>query len=180
MPTHAASDEDLLLSDDPESFGAFYDRHVDLLLGWFERRVRNPDAAADLTAETFAAALTARARFRRGPVPAAGWLFGIAHHKLADFHRHGSADDRMCRRIGLSLPPTLDQEDRDMIEMLARDSAGALVDSLPADQRDAVRAHVLEDVAYADIATAESTSEATIRKRVSRGLDALRHRVGSR
>jgi RNA polymerase sigma-70 factor (ECF subfamily) len=179
MPIQAATDEDLLLSADPEDFGRFYDRHVDGLLGWFARRVRDPHVAADLTAETFAAALTARSRFRRGPVPAAGWLFGIAHHKLADFHRRGSADDRMCRRIGLALP-TLDQRDRDMIELLARDSAASLVDSLPTDQRDAVRAHVLEDVAYADIAAATATAEATIRKRVSRGLDALRHRVGSR
>jgi len=46
MPTHATSDEDLLLSSDPEDFGRFYDRHVDLLLGWFHRRVRNADVAA--------------------------------------------------------------------------------------------------------------------------------------
>jgi RNA polymerase sigma factor (sigma-70 family) len=178
MPTHATSDEDLLLSDDPDDFGAFYDRHVDLLLGWFQRRVRNPDVAADLTAETFASALAARRRFRRGPVPAAGWLYGIAQHKLADFFRRGTSDDRMCRRLGLALPRMLDQQDREMIELLARDTAAALVDTLPADQRDAVRAHVLEDAAYGDIAAASDTSEATVRQRVSRGLGTLRRKMG--
>ena len=178
MPTRATSDEDLLLSSDPDDFGRFYDRHVDLLLGWFCRRVRDPEAAADLTAETFASALAARGRFRPGPVPAAGWLFGIAQHKLADYFRRGSADDRMSRRLGLALPSNLDEEDREMIEMLASDTAASLVDALPADQRDAVRAYVLEDAPYEDIAAAGDTTEATIRKRVSRGLGALRRKMG--
>ena len=64
------SDEDLLLSGDPEDFGQFYDRYVDMLLGYFARRVHDPEVAADLTAETFAAALAARRRFRRASTPA--------------------------------------------------------------------------------------------------------------
>jgi RNA polymerase sigma-70 factor (ECF subfamily) len=43
-----------------------------------------------------------------------------------------------------------------------------------------VREHVLEDRAYVDIAEAEQTSEAVVRKRVSRGLGALRARMGAR
>jgi RNA polymerase sigma factor (sigma-70 family) len=178
MDTPAPTDEELLRSSDPEAFGEFYDRHIDVLLGWFARRVGNPDAAADLAAETFASALAARGRFRPGPVPAAGWLYGIAQHKLADYFRKGKADDRMCRRVGLTLPRTLDEEDRAMIELLADDAALALVDSLPADQRDAVRAYVVEDIDYDDIATGAHTSPATIRKRVSRGLANLRRRSG--
>jgi RNA polymerase sigma-70 factor (ECF subfamily) len=152
---------------------------VDVLLGWFARRVHDPEVAADLTAETFAGALAARHRFRRGEVPAAGWLFGIAQHKLADFYRRGSADDRMCRRLGLALPRMLDEEDRAMIELLAQDSALALVESLPDDQRDAVRAHVFDDMPYGEIAAAAHTTEATVRKRVSRGLSHLRRKMGA-
>jgi DNA-directed RNA polymerase specialized sigma24 family protein len=37
---------------------------------------------------------------------------------------------------------------------------------------------VLDDRAYADIAVAANTSEAVVRKRVSRGLGALRQRMG--
>lgn len=178
MDASARTDDELLLSSDPEDFGDFYDRHVDVLLGWFARRVGNPEVAADLAAETFASALAARGRFRPGPVPAAGWLYGIAQHKLADYYRKGSADDRMCRRLGLTLPRTLDEEDRAMIELLARDSALALVETLPADQRDAVLAYVVEGGDYDDIAAGEATTAATIRKRVSRGLASLRRRAG--
>jgi RNA polymerase sigma factor (sigma-70 family) len=178
MPNRDPTDEELLLSLDADDFGRFYDRHVDVLLGWFARRTGDPEAAADLTAETFASALAARVRFRRGPVPAAGWLYGIAQHKLVDFYRRGATEDRMCRKLGLARPP-LDDEDRALIDMLAHETALTLVESLPADQRDAVRAHVIEDADYNEIAAASHTSEATIRKRVSRGLSSLRRRAGA-
>jgi DNA-directed RNA polymerase specialized sigma24 family protein len=39
---------------------------------------------------------------------------------------------------------------------------------------------VLEDRGYGEIAVASDTSEAVVRKRVSRGLGALRGRIGAR
>jgi RNA polymerase sigma-70 factor (ECF subfamily) len=173
------SDEDLLLSDDPEDFGRFYDRYVDMLLGYFARRVHDPEIAADLAAETFAAALVSRRRFRRAATPAVAWLFGIAQHKLADYRRRGAAESRMQRRLGMERVP-LGAEDAELITLLGRDAAWQLIDELPPDQRDAVRAHVLDDRAYGEIALATDTSEAVVRKRVSRGLGALRNRMGDR
>jgi RNA polymerase sigma factor (sigma-70 family) len=164
MSTDLRSDEELLLSTTAEDFGLFYDRHVDSILWWFARRAGNPDAAADLTAETFAAALAARGRFRRRETVAAAWLFGIAHHKLADYHRHGAAQQRMCRRLGIALPP-LDADDREMVGVLGRDAAGSLLAALPPDQRDAVRAHVFDGEPYDVIASQAHTTEATIAPR---------------
>ena len=178
-PAHPASDEDLLRSEDPEDFGRFYDRHVHAVIGYFARRTREAEAAADLTAETFAAALAARPRFRPSSTPAAAWLFGIAQHKLADYRRRGAAEDRMRRRLGMERVP-IAEEDSDLITMLGRDAAWQLIDELPADQREAVRAHVLEDRGYSEIAVSSDTSEAVVRKRVSRGLGALRSRMGAR
>ena len=173
------ADEDLLLSGDAEDFGRFYDRYVDMLLGYFSRRVRDPEVAADLTSETFAAALVARRRFRRARTPAVAWLFGIAQHKLADYRRRGATEDRMQRRLGIERPPVA-EEDVELIDMLGRDAAWQLIDELPPDQREAVRKHVLEDRAYGEIAVEAGTSEAVVRKRVSRGLGALRSRMGAR
>jgi RNA polymerase sigma factor (sigma-70 family) len=141
--------------------------------------VRDPEAAADLTAETFAAALAARRRFRRTATPAVAWLFGIAQHKLIDYRRRGAAEDRMRRRLGIQRVRVGD-DDRELIAMLGRDAAWQLIDELPPEQRDAVRAHVLDDRPYAEIASAGGTSEAVVRKRVSRGLGALRERMGVR
>jgi len=173
------SDEDLLLSSDPEAFGRFYDRYVDMLLGYFARRTHDPEAAADLTAETFAAALAARRRVRRANTPAAAGGVGIAPPKVADYGRRGAAEDRMRRRLGIARAP-VGEEDVEMIALLGRDAAWRLIDELPPEQRAAVRAHVLEDRAYGEIALEASTSEAVVRKRVSRGLGTLRGKLGAR
>ena len=61
-------DDDELLSRarrDPAAFGTFYERHERLVLGYFMRRTRDPELAADLAAETFAVALVARAQVPR-------------------------------------------------------------------------------------------------------------------
>ena len=93
------TDDELLSSDDPEAFGVFYDRHVKSLLGYFARRTRDPEVAADLTAETFASALVARRRFKPGGPPAAAWLFAIAARRLADYQRRGRVEQRMRRSL---------------------------------------------------------------------------------
>jgi DNA-directed RNA polymerase specialized sigma24 family protein len=51
--------------------------------------------------------------------------------------------------------------------------------TLPADQSVAVRARVLEERGYDEIAAAERVSEPTARQRVSRGLAALRAHLRS-
>ena len=64
-------DDDALLAaaaDDPEAFARFYRLHVRGVIAYFRRRVHDPELAADLTAETFAAASTAGAATR----PSAG------------------------------------------------------------------------------------------------------------
>jgi RNA polymerase sigma-70 factor (ECF subfamily) len=171
------TDEVLLRSGELEDFGLFYDRYVSVLLAFFQRRVRNPEAAADLTAETFAAAMAGRRRYEARTDTAAVWLFGIAQHKLADYHRRGSAETRMRRRLGME-PVPVGAEDAEMIRWLGEEAAAAILEDLPEDQRDAIRAHVLDDRDYAEIARSGRLSEATVRKRVSRGLRVLRDRAG--
>jgi RNA polymerase sigma-70 factor (ECF subfamily) len=51
---------------------------------------------------------------------------------------------------------------------------------LAPDQRDAITAHVIHERGYEDLALASHTSEAVVRKRVSRGLAAVRPRMGPR
>src|SRR6476469_6662267 len=143
------SDEDLLRSDAAEDFGRFYDRHVRGVLGYFARRTREPEIAADLTAETFASALVARRRFRRGGPPATAWLYTIAARRLADFHRRGHADARTRTALGIQ-PRVLGEEDARMIAMLADDTASVLLNELPAAQRDAISAHVIDERDYGE------------------------------
>jgi DNA-directed RNA polymerase specialized sigma24 family protein len=123
------SDEELLRSGDPEAFGRFYDRYAETLLGHFARRVRDPRAAAELTAETFAAALVERRRFARSRTPAGVWLCAIAERELAGYRQRGAAGDRMRRHLGVEKVP-VDDDDAGRIAALGRESAWQLVDDL--------------------------------------------------
>jgi DNA-directed RNA polymerase specialized sigma24 family protein len=72
-----------------EEFEQVYLRNVDVLMGYFARRCRDPHTVADLTSETFVRAMNGFAGFepRRGSDRA--WLFGIATHVFA---RHCESD----------------------------------------------------------------------------------------
>jgi RNA polymerase sigma-70 factor (ECF subfamily) len=169
-----APDEGLLSTAraEPAAFGAFYRRHEDRVLGYFLARVGDPEVAADLTAETFAAALASAHRFRPRKEPASAWLFGIARNNLAMCRRRGGVEARARRRLGMA-PIVLTDESVERIAALDR-TALALVDDLPGDQQDAVRARVIDERDYAEIAKDLRCSEAVVRKRVSRGLGTLR------
>jgi RNA polymerase sigma factor (sigma-70 family) len=170
------SDDDLLTSGSPEAFGVFYDRHVREVLSYMMRRTGDPEVAADLTAETFAAAIVARRRYRPGEVPAVGWLFSIGRRRLVDHQRRGYADQRLRRRLGMErrVPG---EEDAAMIRLLGESAQADWLRVLPPDQRAIVSARVVEERDYADIAADEGLSEAAVRMRVSRGLATLRHHV---
>jgi RNA polymerase sigma factor (sigma-70 family) len=173
-------DEDLLAGHDPASFALFYRRHVEQLLGFFSRRTRDAELAADLTAETFAAALSARSQYRPEAGAPVSWLFAIAMNKLTDAQRRGQAERRARRRLGMERIE-LDDEDIARIDALG-DSPEVTrwLEVLGHDQREAVRAHVIHERSYADIATRQQVSQAVVRKRVSRGLAVVRDRMGSR
>jgi Sigma-70 region 2 len=109
------------------------------------RRTRNAELAADLTAETFAAALVARARFDPGRGSASAWLFGIARNKLARVERREAAERRARRRLGMDWIELTDA-DIERIEALgSSERAHVLLERLSPEQRDAIRAHVIDE-----------------------------------
>jgi RNA polymerase sigma-70 factor (ECF subfamily) len=173
------SDEELLrrTATDAEAFGVFYERHRLAVFRYARWRTLDVETAADLTAEIFAAALVATPRFRAGSMPARAWLFGIANHKLADFHRRGVVADRARRRVGMQRlvfdDPALERAEALADLAALRRSLEVLVADLPAGERAAVLARVVDEADYADIAVALDTSEQAVRQRVRRGLRRL-------
>lgn len=175
------TDADLLsrTREDPEAFGAFYDRHEAALLAFFWRATRRADLAADLTAETFAQALASAPRFNPARGAARAWLFGIARHQLADTWERGRVEDQARRRLGIE-PLALSDETLERIESLGSrggQEALELLATLPADQRRAVQGRVLEEREYHELARTLDCSESVVRQRVSRGLRSLRERL---
>jgi RNA polymerase sigma factor (sigma-70 family) len=180
MVATAGKDEDLLAqfaAGDPDAFVAFYRRYLAAVLGFFLRRTGDPELTADLTAETFAAALIGAGGYRPGERPELAWLYGIAAHKLADSHRRGRVEDEARRRLALE-PLTIDDADLARVAELADPgNAETALMALPPPQRDSVLARVVHERSYAEIADQMHCSEMLVRQRVSRGLRALRARM---
>jgi RNA polymerase sigma factor (sigma-70 family) len=175
-------DEELLrgIADcDRDAFAVFYRRHLALVVGFLARETGDREAAADLTAEVFAAVALAARRYRRSHASAVPWLMGIARNKLGASRRRGRIEVRARQRLGYE-PIALEDSDLERVDAIADDGLGRmreLVDSLPGAERDAVERRVLHEGEYAEIAAELRCSELVVRKRVSRGLARLREQL---
>lgn len=160
---------------DEAAFAVFYRRHERLVLGWCVRQLGDLEAATDLLAETFAAAWLGRDRYKPGEAGAGPWLLGIARNKLRVSARRQRIERSARARLGIERIDISSEHLRE-VEALFSD-ADEWLDSLPAEQREAVRAHVLLDEDYSTMAGRLSIGEPAARKRVSRGLAGLRRKV---
>lgn len=169
--------DEKLLAGDADAFAAFYRRHEDDVLRYFLRRTARPDIAADLTAETFAAALAGRESFDPDRGDARGWLFGIARHLLARSLERGRVESGARRRLQMERVVVDDQTIDRINDLTDGQPALDALDGLPDDQRVAVHGRVLNGHDYAELARRLQCSESVVRQRVSRGLRTLRTRL---
>jgi len=173
------TDTELLLdsNEDPEAFAALYRRHAQEILRFFARRTLDPEAAAELTAETFAQAFASRGSYRDQGVDGVAWLYGVARNQMGRFFRTGRVDAAARRRLGMP-ERDLPSEDYERIEDLVdfaplRAALADALETLTADQRDAMRLRVIEGLSYGEVASKLKCTEDNARQRVSRGLRGL-------
>jgi RNA polymerase sigma-70 factor (ECF subfamily) len=176
----AATDRQLLAAardGDAEAFGRFYRRYQSLVLAYARKRTSDPEVAADVTAEVFAAALIAVHRGSAVDLDSPGaWLLRVARNKLVDSYRNGQVDAAARRELGLD-PLALHDSDIERIHQSSNlgTVAMALARDLPPDQWEAIEARIVEERDYDDVARSLGLSEFVVRKRVSRGLARLRN-----
>jgi RNA polymerase sigma factor (sigma-70 family) len=176
MPSER-SDAELLGSGAAADFGCFYDRHVSAVTAFVGSWRVRPEVAFDLVAETFARALEHRDQFDLRKGPAVAWLLGIARHLMIDSARRGQVEVSSRQRLGMAAVE-LDDEALELIADRMTLDLRAALGSIGAEQREAVIRRVVLEQSYAAIATDLRCSEQVVRKRVSRGLAALRAKVG--
>jgi RNA polymerase sigma-70 factor (ECF subfamily) len=166
------------IEGEPDAFTIFYRRHEVFVLRFLLKRCRDPELAADLTAEIFATVLEAAGDF--DPEQAAGtsavpWLLTIALNTLRTSIRRGAVAEDARRRLGYE-PVVLEDAELARVEEIASldSSLDALLGALPPEMREAIVARVVEERDYDEIAGELGSSQMVIRKRVSRGLSRLR------
>lgn len=159
-----------------ESFELVYRRHCRVVLAFVAQRTNEPELAADLMAETFAELLVL-VRDPERPLPPIliAWLLVTARHLLIDAYRRGQVEDAARRRLAMQ-PLELDDRDLERVEETATETN--LLEDLAAlltpEQVVSLRARVLDDRDYPDIADELRCSQSVVRKRVSRALRVLR------
>lgn len=169
-----------LARGDDAAFAGIYRRYLPLVLRWCWCETHNRELAADLSAEVFAAALTAARRYR-GEGSVGAWLLGIARNKLRESRKRGRIEDSARRQLGVQ-PTAITDADLERVEEIASidQTILTLVAGLPEDQRRALVGRVVEERSYEQIAQELRCSELAVRQRVSRGLRTLRSQMEER
>ena len=160
-----------------EEFEQLYMRNVEVLMGYFARRCREPQTVADLTSETFVRAVDGFAGFdpRRGSGRA--WLFGIAARVFARHCEQAAGGRDAVARLGRHRPLDPD-EIEELAERIDAEREGAALmrqcARLPAVERAAIELVDLEGLSPKEAAVALGVSRVAFRKRLSRARSRLR------
>src|ERR1700731_4120238 len=142
---------------DAGEFDDLYRRESEGVLVFFARRTLDPEAALDLTAETFANAYLGWRGLRGDSCQERqAWLYVIARRRLSRYLRRGRVERRALIRLGVQIP-LVHEDDLALIEERAgltelRAALGGELERLNGDQRRALELRIVEERSYAEVA----------------------------
>lgn len=168
------ADEQLLVEAaqrDPSQFAALYERHFDRVYAYVVYRVRDRDAAEDVTAEVFHKALANLGRFEWRGAPFGAWLLRIAAHAVVDRAKRSAREV-----VDTGDRPAAAEPDLAAIEQWAM--VFRLVEDLPPDQRAVIVGRYIDEKSIREVAAALNRSEGAVKQLQQRALQNLRARMG--
>jgi RNA polymerase sigma-70 factor (ECF subfamily) len=161
---------------DPQAFGALYDRYVQSIYRYLASRLRDGEAAQDLTSQTFLSAFEALPRYRHnGHFPA--WLFSIARSKLVDHVRKEN------RQNGVWLASAGADTFDPLQEIVQHERIAALrsvIESLPEEEQELLRLRYVAELSFSDIAVLLKRNEDAVKKTLYRLLARMHSRMESK
>lgn len=167
---------------DSYALDQFYRAHVDDVIAYFARRCNSPHDVADLTAETFLAAIESAARYDPRLGRPVAWLLGIARHCLHRQLRNRSTERRVAARIaGRRLLDSADiqrLEERIDAERQAQQLTSHLA-ALTAREREALELVDLAGLTIPEAAAALRITSGVVRIRLHRAHTRIRKTEGA-
>jgi RNA polymerase sigma-70 factor (ECF subfamily) len=162
---------------DAGAFRALYALLAPRLFGYLLHMARDRAVADDLLQQTFMKVHRARAAYVRGadPLP---WIYAIAHRTFLDeIRRQKRATAKVDADKDLGELPAEPPEEPRHDPELAKAALAAL-DTLPAQQREAVVLTKLDGKSIAEAAEIAGTTPGAMKVRAHRGYVALRKALG--
>ncbi len=153
------------------AFEEIYQSEFDVVTSYFARRTADPQTAADLTADTFVAAITSFATFDRTRGTARGWVLGIARRVFAQHceavTRGKDVVARIHGRRSLDADEITDLVTRIDAERAGRELIAAMA-ALPDTDREVIELVDLVGMAPKDAAKVLGMSSGALRIRLFR------------
>jgi RNA polymerase sigma factor (sigma-70 family) len=158
-------------------FERLYRANVDAVTAYFARRAADPQGVADLTADTFVAAITSFGSFDPRKGTARSWVFGIARRVYASYCEAYSQQQHRLQRLAgrRELDPDQVGEllSRIDAERACRDMLAELA-ALPEKDRAAIELVDLAGLRPQEAAAALGLAPGTVRMRLLRARARLR------
>ncbi len=162
---------------EPEAFAELYRRYLPRVHDFAYRRTGSVEAAEDICAATFEAALRSLHRFRWGKGGFAPWLFRIASRQLVThYRREGRVASDRGQRAAADLAPGVAPPADDTINAISDDIEGLreALDSLNERYQRAIALRYLSDLNIADAANAMGLARPAFSVVLTRAVGALR------
>ena len=162
---------------DPDAFGALYDRYFPQIYRFAFSKVRDQSLAEDVTSEVFFKALKNIKRYTYEGHPFSSWLYQITVNQVADHYR-GPVGKEVDLEESASMPSS---EPSVLDEVVRRERSRhvwSMIDRLPQQQRTAMILKFGEDRKIDDIALIMGKSSGAVKLLLHRGVERLRRDLG--
>lgn len=175
----SATDEELMalvLRRQEAALGAIYDRYIRLVYAVALRITGDRETAEEVVQDVFQNVWQAAGSFQPGVGSFAAWLLGIARHRAIDATRSKRERARAREQTLDDFRPTGEEVslEREVDQRLLRDTVRAALDTLPANQRQAIELAYYGGLTRAEIADRLNEPLGTVKTRLRLGLLKLR------
>lgn len=158
----------------PQSFKSAVEQNRAALLAYFQRRLLNPDDAAEAFGELLLTAWRLHRRIPSEPTEARVWLYGVAHNVLRNSRRTLARRSAAVQRLAddlRSAPP----ESGDDLAVSVRDAIASLAD----DDAELIRLIYWDGLASHEAAAVLRINPSTARTRLARAKQKLKSALQS-
>ncbi len=158
---------------DVQALGLIYDRYSPDIYSYIYHRVASPNAAEDLTSQTFMRMLEAVRKGNPWRTSFTGWLFRIAHNIVIDYYRRHDKQQYVNIEAMPYLASQQDTPDQIVHKRLHNQDLLAAINKLTEEQAQVVTLRFLEGYSIAEVAQIMDKTEGAIKALQYRAVRSL-------